>query len=411
MASCAGGGGGSSNTEEMALASPSRKFDAKIFPFSPTSIAGFDENEADTKIPNDDLDVRLFCLQVLGIDYDRIPPSVTVETDEEITITIERLELMCRESSRNQQERLELMCRESSTVMTVAKIDRLLVDIPQTSPPEPHNSKFRDTVCIGISESIHQERVWESPIVIPLCRSAPCDGSTHIGFMFEGCDSISKTSEPIFDARLLCLDDSRLNENQTDRGSAELPKPLKIAKACCKLSFGRHHGRPPDHTGTPKYAASALEAPSHGGISVCPLPALVHQVNVLRSLPATNLVSQFTCPHSVSELSRKAGIRAAMKSPPSSATAWRQMTSIEPLVVKTSIIDALKSTIGSIPRPYQNNPPFGSIFSSFLADSGVSSAVREAFTAGIDGICHRNLSRTLVRMGAMRRRETKRGKD
>ena len=34
----------------MALASPSRKFGAKIFSFSPTLIAGFDENEADTKV-------------------------------------------------------------------------------------------------------------------------------------------------------------------------------------------------------------------------------------------------------------------------------------------------------------------------------------------------------------------------
>ena len=204
--------------------------------------------------------------------------------------------------------------------------------------------------------------------------------STPTSVLFEGCDHISitsepttdaLTSEPIFDARLLCLDESRLNENQTYRGSAELPKPLKIAKARCKPSFGRHHGRPPDHTGTPKYAASALEAPSSGGISVCPLSSLVHQVNVLGSLLATNLVTQLTCTHSVSDLSRKAGIRAALQLPPSSATAWRRMTSIEPLVVKTSTIDAFKSTIGSIPRPYQNNPPFGSIFSSFLADSGV----------------------------------------
>jgi hypothetical protein len=47
------------------------------------------------------------------------------------------------------------------------------------------------------------------------------------------------------------------------------------------------------------------------------------------------------------------------------------MTTIEPLAVKTSNHDAFKSIIGSIPRPYQNNPPFGSILSSFLADSGV----------------------------------------
>jgi hypothetical protein len=164
-------------------------------------------------------------------------------------------------------------------------------------------------------------------------------------------------SEPIFDAWLLCLDDSRLNEKQTYRGSAELPKPLKIAKARCKLSFGRHHGRPPDHNKVSKYAAYALEAPLCGCISVTSFLTLVYQYNVLGSLPPTNL--------------RNAGIRAAQQLPPSSATAWRQMTTIELLAVKTSILDAFKTIIGSIPRPHQNNPPFGSIFSSSLADSGV----------------------------------------
>ena len=73
--------------------------------------------------------------------------------------------------------------------------------------------------------------------------------------------------------------------------SAELSKPIKTAIACRhgqrKLSHGRNHCRPPDHTGASKYATSALEAPSNGGISVCSLSSLVHQFNVLGSVLAT----------------------------------------------------------------------------------------------------------------------------
>ena len=100
-------------------------------------------------------------------------------------------------------------------------------------------------------------------------------------------------------AWLLCLDDLRLNDvliyrvnaATTIDVSAELPKPIKTARACRhgprKLSHGRIHCRPPDHTGASQYAASALEAPLNGGISVRSFAALVHQVNVLGSLPAT----------------------------------------------------------------------------------------------------------------------------
>ena len=100
-------------------------------------------------------------------------------------------------------------------------------------------------------------------------------------------------------AWLLCLDDLRLNDAPIYRisaattidVSAELPKPIKTANARRhaprKLSHGRNHCRPPDHTGASKYATSALEAPSSGGISVCSLPALAHQFNVLGSVLAT----------------------------------------------------------------------------------------------------------------------------
>jgi hypothetical protein len=76
-------------------------------------------------------------------------------------------------------------------------------------------------------------------------------------------------------------------------------------------------------------------------------------------------------PHTVPDLLRNTGPRVVMQSSLPSATAWRQMTTIAPFAVKTSNLGAFKSIMGSIPRPYQNNPPFGSILSSFLADSGV----------------------------------------
>ena len=124
-----------------------------------------------------------------------------------------------------------------------------------------------------------------------------------------------------------------------------------------------------------KDTASALVATSNG-ISVRSFFALPHHSPVLGSLPASyshpDVFESKTNPHFVSNLSRKAGIRAALQSPQSSATTWRKMTTIAPFAVKTSNLGAFKSIMGSIPRPYQNNPPFGSILSSFLAaDSGV----------------------------------------
>ena len=122
----------------------------------------------------------------------------------------------------------------------------------------------------------------------------------------RSCDDISapyiaRASDLGSQAWLLCLDDFRLNDKRIYRGNAtatvvtvaaaELPKPIKTTKARRKLSHGRHHCRPPDYTGVPKYAASALEAPSNGGISVTFLSTLVHQFNVLGSLPATTLAA------------------------------------------------------------------------------------------------------------------------
>ena len=67
--------------------------------------------------------------------------------------------------------------------------------------------------------------------------------------------------------------------------------------------------------------------------------------------------------------SRKAGIRPVIQS--SSATAWRRMSSIAPLKVKTSNLGAFNSIIGSIPRHHHNNAPCGSTSSSHLADGSV----------------------------------------
>ena len=77
--------------------------------------------------------------------------------------------------------------------------------------------------------------------------------------------------------------------------------------------------------------------------------------------------------------SRKAGIRAVIQS--SSATAWRQMTSIAPLKVKTSNLCAL--IIGSIPRHHHNNSPCGSTSSSHLADGSVCLELRRSGNHGV----------------------------
>ena len=67
--------------------------------------------------------------------------------------------------------------------------------------------------------------------------------------------------------------------------------------------------------------------------------------------------------------SRKAGIRAAIQSSFPSAIAWRLMTLIAPLKVKTS--GASNPIIGSIPRHHHHNSPGESTSSSHLADGGV----------------------------------------
>ena len=58
--------------------------------------------------------------------------------------------------------------------------------------------------------------------------------------------------------------------------------------------------------------------------------------------------------------------------------AWRRMTVIAPLAVKTSSLGAIKSIIRSIPWPDQNNQPFGSTFSPLLTDSGVCLDIRRS---------------------------------
>ena len=168
---------------------------------------------------------------------------------------------------------------------------------------------------------------------------------------------------------LACLDDLALNDRFVYKGSRKPTRKPTHRRA--------RHGRPPDsrqpesrtsdqhdtsvtssHVFVPSDSETMHVSPARVKILSTPSTA---QFLFLDSSKST---SHNEKPHPVPDLPRNAGIRAVLQSPTPPVTARRQMTAIVLSAAKTRSLGAFKSIIGSIPRPDQNNQPFGSTYRS-----------------------------------------------
>ena len=288
------------------------------------------QHDDSPQILNDDLDsVRLFCQQVIGIDYDSIPPSVTDETDEEITITIERI---------------ELMCRESSTVMKVAKIDRSLVviDALTHASATTGDALTSEPIIDALTSEPIPERAWKSFI-------APLRYQGDLGRLF---DSVLSQSFDVGDTR-------------------------------------RAHGRPPDFL--PSMSLRQSHTSDQHDTSVTFLTCLYLRIQKQRTSVMRGFLSFLAHPQlfsscflillslhlitinltPVPDLLRNAGFRAVLAIVASVGDCVAANDCDRATRSQTSNLGAFKSIIGSIPRPDRNNQPCGLTFSPLLADSGV----------------------------------------
>ena len=284
---------------------------------SPDSVFLFDSAEP----AENDLDVssvRLFC-QLHGIDYDFTPTS---DTDEDIE---------------SYSEFLSLMYHKWSTVnMNASEIDRPLVPTLTIS-----GISTNAAATIVLNGTPKRRDPLLELIKIPVrCYWHDSDGPQFDGASLENVD---------------LQDETRAHGRPPD---SRPPKSHTSDQHDTSVTFSHVFVPSDSETTNVSYARVPFFLAHPQLFSSCFLILLSLQlITINLTLCPTFCGMLDSAPFCNRRFRRR--------------LAWRRMTVIAPLAVKTSSLGAINSIIRSIPWPDQNNQPFGSTFSPILTDSGV----------------------------------------